>query len=106
MVSLIFQRGAFRSESIAPVADALRIGLIQIPFYLAGIVVFYSNAARGKHFLNGMATTGGALAKVCVLSLSPSAWGLTRIQLSSVAMYIVFFAILIYGMKRSNHGAK
>lgn len=48
-IETIFQRGAFGSEQTTAVAQVLRAGLLQMPFYFVSLVAVQVLAARGQH---------------------------------------------------------
>lgn len=49
VVKLLFERGTFTSENTVIVADVLRFGLTQLPFYFAGIVLVSLLASQGRY---------------------------------------------------------
>jgi peptidoglycan biosynthesis protein MviN/MurJ (putative lipid II flippase) len=48
-VALVFERGAFGPGDTVRVAEALRWGLLQVPFYFSGIVLVQLIASRGDY---------------------------------------------------------
>ena len=94
LVKFMFQRGAFSPEDTSAVAHALKYGVPQIPFYLTGMVLYSSNAARGRHLNNSVAMIYAVLAKLLLIYPLFLALGIKGIQLSNVAMYVGFWLSL------------
>lgn len=105
-VAFVFERGAFHSHHTATVAEALQFGLFQLPFYIAGIVLYSANTGRQKYRQNGMAMLLAATFKVSSIWVLSPMFGTIGIQISTAIMYIVFFMALTHTSERSSHGAK
>lgn len=94
-VQLLFQRGAFSSDASAEVASVLRMGLLQLPFYFAGIalVQWYAATARFKAFV---AITAGAITvKVTLNAFLTPVWGVEGIMASTAGMYMFTLIMLV-----------
>lgn len=100
-VKLLFERGAFTSQDTAAVAEVLRYGLAQLPFYFASIVLVSLLASQGR--FRAIAAMAGInlLVKVAVnLSLVP--WlGLNGLVLSTAVMYLVLMSLCLVMVQRS-----
>ena len=97
LVRLLFQRGAFTSAASAEVADVVRIGLLQLPPFFAGValVQWYAATARFRAMLG---ITGCALlAKVALNLLLTPRFGLAGIMAATAGMYTVTAALLAIG---------
>lgn len=99
-VGLLFERGAFTAEDTAIVAQVLRHGLLQLPFYFAGIVLFSLLSAQARYRSLAMVSAACLGIKVVAnLLLAPIA-GLLGIQWSTALMYAFFLAALQWLMLR------
>ena len=50
-IRLLFERGAFTAQDTAAVTSIFRYGLLQLPFYFAGIVLVQLIASRGAYWI-------------------------------------------------------
>jgi len=95
IVRLLFERGAFGPAASTNVAGALRWGLLQLPFYFAGIalVQWYAATVRFRAILG--ITACALLFKIASnLFLTPR-FGVPGIMISTAIMYMVT-AILLF----------
>jgi putative peptidoglycan lipid II flippase len=95
LVSTFFQRGAFSSDDTIQVSEALVYGIGQIPFYLSGMVIYSSNSAKRKYLNNSLAMVASVFAKLLVVYPLFQFYGIRGIQLSNVALYAAFWAVLL-----------
>jgi len=98
LVRLLFERGAFNSAASAGIADTLRVGLLQLPPFFAGIalVQWYAATARFRAMLG--VTACALLAKVALNFLLTPLFGLSGIMAATAAMYAVTAVLLAIGM--------
>jgi putative peptidoglycan lipid II flippase len=94
IVGLLFERGAFTNQDTQAVTDIFRFGLVQVPFYCAGLVLTSCIAASGRYL---------AITAIGVLSLAVKGGlnlllipllGISGITLASGIMYAVSFAAM------------
>jgi murein biosynthesis integral membrane protein MurJ len=100
VVRLLFERGAFDASASAAVAHVLRFGLVQLPFYFAGIamVQWYAAARRFRAIL---AITACALVlKIALNAFLTPRLGVAGIALSTAGMYFLTSSLLAGGMRR------
>lgn len=98
--SLILQRGAFSAADAVAVSHLVQIGLIQLPFYLSGLVAVQWLAANGRYRRIAVIAGLALAAKImCMLAL-PYQWGVVAVMISTVIMYAVAF-LLQYGSVRN-----
>lgn len=104
VVKLLFERGSFSAADTQSVAEALRFGVLQIPFFCAGIVlVQYVSATQAyKLFLWGNAVN--LLVKLAANALLIPDFGVSGAMLSTAVMYGVSMAFL-WIMGRPRRGA-
>ena len=95
LVRLLLQRGAFTGTDTKIVADVQALGALQIPFYLAGIlVVRMISAMKANHIL-----MWGAVLNV-IVNFTADYWlmkmfGVVGISLSTSIVYFVSFTYLL-----------
>lgn len=96
IVKTVFQRGAFNADNTRAVATTFRFGLVQIPFYVSGILIYCGNSAQKKYLKNFVAMTVSVAAKVVSLILLVPHFKLQGVQLSTGVMYSFFLISLIF----------
>ena len=88
VVRFVYERGSFSGLDTARVVSAFRVGLLQTPFYLGGMVFAIALAAQGRQ---AVLAAGGAIALIVKLL---SNWalagplGANGIQLGTALMYM------------------
>lgn len=105
IVQLLFQRGAFTATASAYVATIMRFGILQLPFYFAGIALVQWYAAIGA-FKYILFVTASALAVKFALNavLSPI-YGVPGIMLSTAAMYVVTVVLMVVLLRKTTDAA-
>lgn len=99
IVRLLFERGEFAAASSTAVTKIFRFGLLQLPFYFAGIALVQWYAATSA-FRSLLFISASALAiKLPLNFLLPAVFGVSGIMLSTAAMYAVtlFLMLLLIG---------
>lgn len=93
-IRLLFQRGAFTAEDTAGVVQAFRCGVLQLPFYFAGIVVaqLIASANDYRKFLYIGAIK--LVTKVAANFLLIPVFGIGGVLLATSVMYAVAFPTL------------
>jgi putative peptidoglycan lipid II flippase len=86
-VRLLFERGAFTVRSTEAVAEVLRFGLFQLPFYFAAIVLVSLLASQGRHGSIAVAAAVGLIFKIAALLVLKPLLGLNGVALSTAVMY-------------------
>jgi len=104
VIRILFERGAFSPEDTMAVVNALRYGLMQVPFYFAGIVAYSLFSGRGQ-YKNGFfaAIICVPIKILCNYVFSPLL-GVAGIQLATAFMYLSFSAALFFLGHRKNGG--
>lgn len=97
-VRLLFERGAFDTAASAGIADTLRVGLLQLPPFFAGIalVQWYAATARFRAMLG--VTACAFLAKVALNFWLTPRFGLSGIMAATAGMYVVTAVMLAIGV--------
>jgi len=102
IVGLLYERGRFSADDRAFVASLLRYGVLQMPFYLVGIVAITALAAMGRHtFLALAAVVGLAVKLVGNMALADIA-GPAGLQVASVMMYASTSALAWVALRRNS----
>jgi peptidoglycan biosynthesis protein MviN/MurJ (putative lipid II flippase) len=100
VVALLFERGAFgRTETLA-VADALRWGLLQFPFYFAGVVLVQSVVAASRYRLLAAIGALNLVVKLVAMAVLVPELEIAGITLSSAAMYAFSWGLLALSVRR------
>jgi putative peptidoglycan lipid II flippase len=104
VVSLLYQRGSFSVSDTLQVASIQSLYALQIPFYIAGIVVLrlLSSMQANKIFL-----TGNMINLVVCISLNVIfiKWlGIAGIALSTSCVYLISFIYLHFSWRRISRG--
>jgi peptidoglycan biosynthesis protein MviN/MurJ (putative lipid II flippase) len=99
LVALLFERGAFSPADTARVSEVLVFGLVQLPFYLAGLVYVSAIAAQGHPALVGFAGVFGCVMKLTANWLFFPALELRGLQLATAVMYLSTFLFLHFASR-------
>jgi putative peptidoglycan lipid II flippase len=90
-VALLFERGQFTAADTQAVAQALRWGLLQLPFYFGVLVLVQLLASQHRYgVMAGIALANFALKAVLNPILAPT-YGLPGILLATSAMYALSY---------------
>lgn len=91
-VSVLFQRGAFTAENTQAVAQVLRWGLLQLPFYFGVLILVQLLASQNRYrLMSGIAVANFALKAILNAVLAPR-MGAAGIMLATSLMYLLSFA--------------
>ena len=88
-VEILFERGAFTSADTLAVSDVLRLGLLQIPFYVSSIVAVQVLAARGRYDQILLIAVVNVAVKVSANLLLIDMFGIGGVMLATALMYAV-----------------
>ena len=95
VVRVLFQRGTFTAVDTAQVATLLRFGLLQLPFYFAGLVFVSLHASRGAYRVLLMGGVLGLVVKVATIWLLVGTLGLPALMISAALMYLATLLLMI-----------
>ena len=93
-VRLLFERGAFTAENTLAISEVLRVGLLQLPFYFAGLVLVSVLVSQRDYKLIAIGASVNLLAKVGANSALVPIMGVSGIIAATAFMYMVCFALL------------
>lgn len=90
-VRLLFERGAFTAQDTLLVAEVLRYGLVQLPFYFSGLVFVSYLASRRLYGLIFWSGLIGLCTKLIGNTLFFRTYGIEGIALATACMYAANF---------------
>jgi peptidoglycan biosynthesis protein MviN/MurJ (putative lipid II flippase) len=93
-VRVLFERGTFTASDTTTVARLLRFGLLQLPFYFAGLVFVSLHSSYGRYTVLFMVGVVGLTAKVIAIYALLPTFGVGALMLSSVVVYAANAALL------------
>lgn len=93
-ISLLFQRGAFTGDNAASVAQVLRYGLTQLPFYFGGLAIIQWFAAARRYEVILAAAAAGLVSKVILNFALYERLGLPGLSLATAGMYASSFLLM------------
>lgn len=104
LISLLFERGAFTPADTQATASFVRHSLLQLPFYLPGIVLVQWLLATRRYQAMTWLACVNLLTKALANYLFVPAFGLDGLALASSAMYAINTLVLIvYLQTRRRH---
>jgi peptidoglycan biosynthesis protein MviN/MurJ (putative lipid II flippase) len=101
-VRLLFERGAFTAGDTLIVSDVLRYGLIQLPFYFAGIVLVSLLASQGRHRVIAAVAGITLLVKAAANFILVPSMGVNGLLVATALMYASSASLLWLGMRLRN----
>lgn len=94
-VALIFERGAFTPDDTQAVAQVVRWGLLQLPFYFGVLILVQLLASQQRYrIMAGIALANFALKAAMTFILAP-VMGLTGIMLATGLMYALSYVCYV-----------
>ena len=100
MIKLVYQRGAFTANDTASVTSVFRMGIIQIPFYLSGIVLVQFFTSSQRYWILFSSSCVALFVKLTSVFILASYKGIEGIAFSTSLMYIGTFSFLIWAFLR------
>lgn len=88
-VKILFERGAFTAQNTQAVAEVLRYGMIQFPFYFSGLV--YTSLLASNHRYSSIAIVAGLnlITKMIFNAAFVPAMGIRGLVFSTALMYAI-----------------
>lgn len=99
-VGLLFERGAFTKQDTVAVAEVLRYGLTQLPFYFAGIVLFSLLASQRRHRAIALVAGGSLLVKLAAVAVLAPLLDINGIALATSIMYGATLLFLFISVRK------
>lgn len=100
VVALLFERGAFGPTDTLAVADALRWGLVQFPFYFGGVVFVQLIVVANRYRLLAAIGALNLVVKLVAMAVLVPELQIAGITLSSAAMYAFSWGLLALSVRR------
>jgi len=91
-VALLFERGAFTAENTQAVAQVLRWGLLQLPFYFGVLILVQLLASQNRYRVMALIAVANFLLKVVLNAMLAPRMGTAGIMLATSLMYALSFA--------------
>lgn len=95
-VALLFERGAFTAQDTLEVAQAMRWGLLQLPFYFGVLILVQLLASQGRYRIMALiAVANFGIKALLNLWLAP-VMGVSGIMLATAGMYALSFSCYLF----------
>jgi len=91
-VALLFERGAFTADNTQAVAQVLRWGLLQLPFYFGVLILVQLLASQNRYRVMALIAVANFLLKVVLNAMLAPRMGTAGIMLATSLMYALSFA--------------
>ncbi|CCN21651.1 putative membrane protein [Bordetella bronchiseptica 1289] len=91
-VALLFERGAFTAENTQAVAQVLRWGLLQLPFYFGVLILVQLLASQNRYRIMALIAVANFLLKAVLNTVLAPRMGTAGIMLATSLMYLLSFA--------------
>jgi len=109
IVGLLYERGQFGASDTLAVAQVLRYGLPQIPFYFASMVLVSYALSQRRHHLVFYSALIGCAAKIAGNVLLVPAFGVSGIALGTMLVYastgmFFWYALIVRGARDAGTG--
>jgi putative peptidoglycan lipid II flippase len=104
IIRILFERGAFSSENTRVVAQLLKVGLIQIPFYTSGLVLVFALSSAKKYHIIAIVAFINLMVKIIFTYIFTMEFGESGVFLSNAVMYanaLFLFAIAVIYLKNN-----
>ena len=100
VIRLLFERGAFIAKDTQAVAEVLRYGVVQFPFYFAGLVLVSALASQRRYKMIAIGASANLIVKLIANFIFVPYMGINGLMLGTAAMYI-FSCLLLYWFENS-----
>jgi peptidoglycan biosynthesis protein MviN/MurJ (putative lipid II flippase) len=94
-VSLLFERGAFTADNTAVVAEVLRWGLLQMPFYFGVLILVQLLASQNRYRLMAAIAVANFAIKALMNYLLAPVMGPAGIMLATSIMYALSYTCYV-----------
>ena len=94
-VALLFERGAFTADNTQAVAQVLRWGLLQLPFYFGVLILVQLLASQNRYRVMALIAVANFLLKVVLNAMLAPRMGTAGIMLATSLMYALSFACYV-----------
>jgi peptidoglycan biosynthesis protein MviN/MurJ (putative lipid II flippase) len=101
-VKVLFERGAFTTRNTEAVAEILRYGLVQVPFYFAALVLVSYASSQCRYLLLFWSGVIGIVFKTIANAVLVSLFGIRGIALAWVIVYVLNALFFWLTLEHSN----
>jgi putative peptidoglycan lipid II flippase len=102
VVRLLFERGAFTAQDTQAVVMVFRMGLLQLPFYFSGVLLFYALAGRRQYVSMTVIAAIALFTKLLLNALLVPSWGTQGVMLSTAIMNAILMALYLYLLRKTD----
>lgn len=95
MVSLLFERGAFTADDTQRVAEVMRWGLLQVPFYFGVLVLVQLLASQNRYRIMASIAVANFLLKAVMNQVLAPVMGVNGIMLATSLMYLLSYVCYV-----------
>lgn len=95
MVSLLFERGAFTADDTARVAEVMRWGLLQMPFYFGVLILVQLLASQNRYRIMATIAVANFLLKAVMNQVLAPVMGASGIMLATSLMYALSYVCYV-----------
>ncbi len=99
-VAFLFERGAFTAQDTAAVADVLRWGLLQLPFYFGVLVLVQLLASQNRYRIMALIAVANFGVKFVMNPLLAPQMGTAGIMLATSLMYLSSYICYVFAALR------
>ncbi|RKS90879.1 lipid II flippase MurJ [Sphingosinicella microcystinivorans] len=100
-IAFLFERGAFRSDDTLLVSTIFQCGLLQVPAYMAGIILVQALASTGHYRWIAIGAILNVLVKLAANTVLASHYGAAGIALGTTIMYAISLIFLLIMSRRA-----
>jgi peptidoglycan biosynthesis protein MviN/MurJ (putative lipid II flippase) len=104
IVEILFERGKFQSSDSKAVTELIRYGLLQIPFYMVGLISVSVLSSQKKYAAISQIASINFLVKVALNYLLASDFGLSGLMFSTAVMHAISTSLCLIAMTMPNKG--
>lgn len=102
IVGLLFERGAFAAEDTRRVAQVLRVGFLQLPFFFSGIVLVQWIVALGNYRFLFFTAVFAIFSKVVLNELMIQSLGLNAVMYATAGMYATSWLLQVLFLRQAH----
>lgn len=99
-IGLLFERGAFSPADTQRVAEVVRWGLLQLPFYFGVLILVQLLASQNRYRLMAAIAVANFVVKALMNALLAPHWGVPGIMLATAFMYASSFVGYVVAVLR------
>ena len=98
IIEIVFERGAFQSKDTEVVAKLLQFGLLQVPFYMAGLVLVSALTSKKKYLAIALIGLVNLIFKVVLNNYLVIIFDVAGVFLATAIMYAISAALCLFAV--------